>query len=113
MKYIRTKDDIYELMPNIEQDYEISFDNKTLEPAYYTINHDWAAKKDVIKQANTIEELIDEYVAKKDCSRPFVIKKYEIYSNLQFGFTIYGSIWVDDNLVKVAKMNDEGELELI
>ena len=35
MKYIRTKDRIYELMfPNEEQ--QMSFDHKTIEPAYYT-----------------------------------------------------------------------------
>lgn len=58
MKYIRTKDGIYELMPKIEQDYEVSFDNKTLELAYYTTKNDWVAKKDVINQADTIEDLM-------------------------------------------------------
>lgn len=100
MKYIRTDDGVY------------SLGDKEIDTAVLT-NHGWAFKRDIIARADTIEELIDEYVAKKDCSRPFVIKKYEIYSNLQFGFTIYGSIWVDDNLVKVAKMNEEGGLELL
>ena len=60
-KYIRTKDGVYERMfPNDE--HRISFDHKTIEPAYYTIKNEWVAKKDVVKQADTIEELIDEYV---------------------------------------------------
>ena len=62
MKYIRAKDGIYELMPNIEQHHKVSFDGKTIEPAYYTLDTDWIAKKDVIKQADSIEELCDEYV---------------------------------------------------
>lgn len=105
MKYIRTKDGIYKVVLVSPLGFvRIDKRDGTFPDVF---------EKDIIKQADTIKELIDEYVAKKDCSRPFVIKKYEIYSNLQFGFTIYGSIWVDDNLVKVAKMNDKGELELV
>lgn len=107
MKYIRTKEHGVCKVTD-EDDYLIHYHNSQIDGVLW--KEDWKGR---YKAADTIEELIDEYVAKKDCSRPFVIKKYEIYSNLQFGFTIYGSIWVDDNLVKVAKMNEKGELELL
>ena len=120
MKIIRTKDGIYELMPNIEQKYEVSFDGKTLEPAYYTINTDWIAKKDVVDKADTIEELCDEirYGNHKRCY-------YDVKHGVWFDFksnrklskekilTIYGAIWTDKGLIYVAKMNDKGELELL
>ena len=114
MKYIRAKDGIYELMPNIEQDCEVSFDNKTIEPAYYTINTDWVAKKDVIKQADTIEELCDEFVivGKKKNKIKEITKV--IYSKRQLiNNVIYGAIWTDKGLIYVAKMNEKGELELL
>lgn len=91
MKYIRTKDGIEKLDANREH----------------------LAKYMNGKLADTIEELCDEFVAKKDNSKPFVIKRYEIYSNLQFGFTIYGAVWVGADLHSVAKTNDKGEFELL
>lgn len=127
MKYIRTKDGIYELMfPNEEQ--QMSFDHKTIEPAYYTTKNDWVAKKDVIKYADTVEELIDELVVvepnNEDCPRPYVLDCFYLCGynswferekeHIKNGtIVVYGSIWVNDELRKVAKMNDKGELELL
>lgn len=87
----------------------------------------WCPKKgfvvyenDIIKQADTIEELVDMWVAKRyvmdePCHWVYIskdqMKKDISLSNK--AYTIYGSIWVDDNLIKVAKMNDKGELELL
>lgn len=134
MKYIRTKDGIYELMPNIEQDYEVSFDSKTLEPAYYTINHEWVAKKDVIKQADTIEELCDLFVDTTglkgiadgwrfdgyDKSKKALwwistseTTRYIPISEWNDKTVIKGAIWTDKGLIYVAKMNEKGELELL
>ena len=69
MKYIRTKDGIFERkFPNME--HQISFDHKTFEPAYYTVKYDWIAKKDVIKQSDDIKELFDGYYLDID-NHPF------------------------------------------
>ena len=119
MKYIRTKDGIYELMPNIEQEYKVSFDGKTLEPAYYIINHEWVAQKDVIKQADTIEKLCDEFVVMSGYSlrhNTFKTLRNAIKHSKLFPFEvmyIYGAIWTNKGLIYVAKMNEEGELELL
>lgn len=121
MKLIRTKDGIYERMfPDCETQ-RISFDHKTIEPAYYTINYDWVAKKDVIAQADTIGKLIDVYVIKdKDERLPFVSKTDFDYVNNKdkANFEVYGAIWVTGKngepiLRSVAKMNEKGELELL
>lgn len=119
MKYIITKDGIYELMfPNEEQ--QMSFDHKTIEPAYYTTKNDWVAKKDVIKYADTVEELCDEFVlGKTKYHKPCVAKlpldflKECVIAKTLYDLVVYGSIWVNDELRKVAKMNDKGELELL
>lgn len=112
MRYIRTKDgkiyafyDIKEIGDTVIG-YVNERDKNALDGGSYF------NKKD-IRVADTIKELIDEYVAIKDNGKPFVIKKYEIHSNLQLGFTIYGSIWVNGNLIKVTKLNSRGELELL
>lgn len=81
-----------------------------------------------LHQADTIEELCDEFVI--DCKsnikhKPFVytlpkdIKEY--YNSLEMtkdDTIVYGAIWVEGNegesiLKPVAKMNDDGDLELL
>lgn len=121
IKYVRTKDGIYELMPNISQDYEMSFDGETLEPAYYTIDTDWIAKKDVIDQADTIEELCDEFVVCCDSwEKPLVhdsdkTNKEQLsdLKNILKNDKVYGAIWTDKGLIFVAKLNNKGKLELL
>ena len=122
MKYIRTEDGIYERMfPDTE--HRISFDHKTTEPAYYTTKHDWIAKKDVVKQADNIEELCDRFVIEyKQHNKQRILKTYikvernflrdKMYE-LNHIKNIYGAIWTDKGLIYVAKMNEKGELELI
>ena len=76
-----------------------------------------------IEQADTIEELVDVYVAvhkdDKSINLPEVIPPLmmEIYSH---SYTkdetikeIFGAIWTDKGLIYVAKMNEEGKLELL
>ena len=113
MKYIRTKDGkIYEVVDNNGTWTTNQISKDIVEKA---LNGNKYFKDDIqiIKQADTIEELCDEFVAKKDYGKPFVIKRFEIHSNLQFGFTIYGAIWVGADLHSVAKMNNKGEFELL
>lgn len=141
MKYIRTKDRIYKLMfPNKE--HKMSFDHKTIEPAYYSANHEWIAKKDVIKYADTIEELCDKYYGveengdiekvfnwSKDAypSKPhewavegFCTKEDITIDELKKRFPkgIFGAVaWFDNkgnlHIDIVARMNNEGGLELL
>lgn len=102
-KYIRKKNEIFEYNP-------------LLNVSVY---------KDTI-QADTIEELCDEFVL----VAPYRFRKPKTATELDKDFdemryfytdkddTIYGAIWIfDDNgvptLKSVAKMNDRGELELL
>ena len=72
---------------------------------------------DEIKLGDTIEELCDEFVvAYEDGARI-------VYSDLEWAkckaktspikSIIYGAIWTDKGLIYVAKMNENGELELL
>ena len=70
------------------------------------------------KQADTIEELCDEFVV------AYENNGYVVLSNLaqvrlyrgNNGFSnsqVYGAIWTDKGLIYVAKMNEKGDLELL
>ena len=96
MKYIRTKDEIKGV------------------PDYY-------AKKLIetptLKVADTIEELCDEFVIKVNdngyCLCPYEKALSLIEEAQQRNAIIYGAIWTDKGLIYVAKMNNNGELELL
>ena len=105
MKYIRTKDGIYENKPLEKhlgkrkgKGFEIVF-----------------KEQDIINQANTIEELCDMFLVHElgffDETLESLLEqcRYLDKSKIQ----IFGSIWADKGLMYVAKMNDEGELELL
>lgn len=67
----------------------------------------------IIKQADTIEELCDEFVYFIN-GMPFVAHKGEKHYVAQgIPVVIFGAIWTDKGLIFVAKMNDKGELELL
>ena len=114
MKYVRTKDGkIY----NKSKIICSAFREEYCSPNWNEDIEKYLQTK-IVAEADTIEELVDDFIAKKDYGKPFVIKRYEIHSNLQFGFTIYGAIWVvgENNepiLKPVAKMKEEGGLELL
>lgn len=64
------------------------------------------------RYADTIEELCDEFVGvdktkEHDKLSPLSLKSYCNY------VAIYGAIWTEWGLKYVAKMNEEGELELL
>lgn len=92
MKYIRTKDEIFVLSTKHEH----------LADEYGAIN-----------QADTIEELCNEFVLCEDNHYCIVsdIEAKEM-ATTNYGI-IYGAIWTDKGLIYVAKMNDKGELELL
>ena len=122
MKYIRTVDGIYEI---------VDFDNEGIIPSpiikmdgrlTHILNY-----KDC-PQASTIEELCDKFVVVlKDKHKRITDniydreEYYEIYTGYDFAknyyeekyHDFYGAIWTDKGLIYVAKMNKDGELELI
>lgn len=98
MKYIRTKDGIY--------------DGEKYDADYFL---DMNLGK-VIKQSDTIEELCDEFMV---MNNNVCMDLFSSYNNLKNSgwyrsdIDIYGAIYTDKGLIYVAKMNSEGELMLI
>lgn len=95
MKYIRTKDGRI-------LESEINDNRKSLgyEPIPF------------IKQADTIEELCDEFVIENNghcISDLYTIKRLLVKNKV----LVFGAIWTDKGLIYVAKMNDKGELKLL
>lgn len=110
MRYIRTKSEIYDIN-DLYVCEEIS------EKPYATIKGGWCIyKESIVKEADTIEELCDEFVVTADFyNKPNILAKVNSLP-IDIDLTthiIYGAIWTDKGLIYVAKMNDEGELELL
>lgn len=120
MKYIRTKDGKI-----FEKEY---FSYESILQAHFYHGR-FVDCKEPIKEADTIEELIDEYVSVDKESKHSSLIEIEKHGN-RFTrdkitswietleeklkrFDIYGSIWVDGELHKAARMNNEGRLELL
>ena len=120
MKYIRTLSGIFETTKPFEKDDVV-----------YVLGNGY---EKVLKVADTIEELCDEFVdtselkttntggwlydefdSKNKClvyyaedeRRTIPLNEFEDLSK------IYGAIWTSKGLIYVAKMNDKGELELL
>lgn len=110
--YIRTKNMIYQVECE-------TFDKK----GYFVGDYGVIFKEQVIKQADTIEELCDEYVVFDKEQPNGKLLYYKGFENLKKEFidfekdkekvVVYGAIWTDKGLIYVAKMNDKWELELI
>ena len=143
MKYIRTKDKIIDLTSKQVSSYEI-IDDKTAVDEYgedsgfimvYYYKRDigehieydekggcsmdnWYLK-DIIKQADTIEELCDEFVCVENEFLHLIVDIIDFKRDWQCAqitkreTKYYGAIWTDKGLIYVAKMNDKGELELL
>ena len=111
MKYIRTKDDkLYNTSELVECE-DKRFPNR------------WFTKNGVpliaINQADTLEELCDEFVIDgilgtlgrdKFWNTYFSILKEQIIKNKQ---ALYGAIGTSKGLIYVAKLNEKGELKLL
>ena len=112
MKYIRTKDGRISYLtsePNEEiPEYEIVTSKGTV--AY-------RMKSQVVKVANTIEELCDCFVYGKcdymELEEAQQEKEFYEQDLQRDGQPIYGAIWTDKGLIYVAKMNEKGELKLL
>lgn len=122
MKYIRTKDGIYEFV-----------DFTKTEGMRCANHYGYRDKKGVgclgelkdwkeYKKADTIEELCDEFVLIENTrilSKPVVMNIHkngisDYFKNLKATIKyIYGAIWTDKGLIYVSKMNNKGEMELL
>lgn len=110
--YIRTKNRIYKV--------ESILRDSGFVKGYNVGEMAFIRKDQVINQSETIEELCDDFVIEwlptnhKDI---FTIDKYSkevVKSCIGNNKTkVYGAIWTSKGLIYVAKMNDNGELELI
>ena len=73
-------------------------------------------KFNAVKQADTIDELLDQVVYVKDKSFEVYLhlseKKYDL-EQMKKGCTIYGAVGTDKGLIYVAKLNKKGEWELL
>ena len=120
MKYIRTKDKKGKQYIVSDKDYIFQIrDNKVIFARGY--------EEELLGQADTIEELCDEFVLAYDednyptlleefdlGKKTFLRKnEYEFSHKLPNEPIIYGAIWTKWGLKYVAKMNEKGELELI
>ena len=103
MKYIRTKDGIYENKP-LEHKFGVKGKGG------YSIEY---KNSDILNQADTIEELCDEFVVVGSlcCSLLNENEKQDIKRFAKSN--LFGAIWTDKGLIYVAKMNENGDLELI
>ena len=112
MKYVRTKDN--RILKYGEQT-DKGFNKGIFE--IHNIDNNAFAPIEVLKEADTIEELCDIGVVVNDTTKKVVSIAKEIapdkYKWRKDTFTIYGAIWTDKGLIYVAKLNDKGELELI
>jgi hypothetical protein len=107
MKYIRAKDG---RIVKFGEQTDIGYEKGTFEvhnkigivASYEPI--------EVLKEANTIEELCDEFVMISDGKHKLDIGCHS-YSDEKI--QIYGAIWTDKGLIYVAKMNEKGKLELL
>lgn len=117
-KYVKTNDGIWVYY---EKENYATRPNKEMGCTQVWLNF---KKECIVKQADNIEELIDELVIDNPENwekKPFVARrtfdtflnkdnaKYQKENNIK----TYGAIWTDKGLIYVAKMNDKGELELL
>lgn len=119
MKYIRTKDGIYSVYTDdLNLNDEIDTEIAGFRAMYCRDLSKSISKEDIIKVADTIEELCDEFVWITPENEKHIKPKsgdglWLLCCNYKDGHKIYGAIWTDKGLIYVAKMNDKGELCLI
>ena len=110
-KYVRTKDNIYEIVNDYGSSCAVKSRGKRGKTAIdgFTIKYGLS----YAPRADTIEDLCDEFVC--DGFVHNNLKELLEFGELGkfVGGTIYGAIWTDKGLIYVAKMNDKGELELL
>ena len=112
MKYIRTKDAIYEIIDETENSFELCgpFEKKMGCSCTMIKRLLGSNEKPTYRLANTIEELCDEFVFEE--TYPSGLKRHIITEDVAVG-TQFGAIWTKKGLIYVARMNSKGELELL
>ena len=111
MKYIRTKEGkIIDIDKRYQWHLENGWINKRIKDkeTFIKISH-----HNIVAQADTIEELCDEFLIKGTRGIYLGIPLQECELRNIPITQIYGAIWTDKGLMYVAKMNDKGELELL
>ena len=106
MKYIRTKDGIFD---KIDESLVLT----SLPPKYELKKNGVFVKYEfcsTCQLADTIEELCDEFVSIKYGEHSLIITDGMA---VKMGYEVYGAIWTDKGLIYVARMNEKGELELL
>ena len=114
MRYLRTDTEIYDI-----DDLHVC--EELNGKPYATNDEGWVIyKESIVKEADTIEELCDEFVIAYESGARIVYGDLEwaetkAKSSLRIGnkSVIYGAIWTDKGLQFVARLNDKGELELL
>lgn len=118
-KYIRRANGVYEL--KIDEKLK----KANVSNCFYTSDNDTNfnllfEKKDLkqFKQADTIEDLCDEFVAVNDSMDLPILDSFEnicllLTTKNHKNDDVYGAIWTDKGLIYVAKMNKKGDLELL
>lgn len=119
MKYIRTKDRVFETSKLPLERFSIEL-TKMIDKRAGLPNPN-IEEIEIIKQADTIEELCDEFVC-GDNYKEHCVLSHERFDESYWKerlldgdktVSIYGAIWTDKGLIYAAKMNDKGELELL
>ena len=114
MKYIRTDTEIY------ATDDLYVCEELNGKP-YATKDGGWCIyRESIVKEANTIEELCDAYVVVYKDGNCYLEYDCEKAKEIRKGITgilkvkeVYGALVTDKSINYIAKMNKEGELELL
>ena len=110
MKYVKTKDAIYKVR-------KPALDEYLWEDSTYVYGHEHIKNSEIIEQADTIEELCDEFVYISNLrtwlSPLKTLDGVYLFNKNETLLDVYGAIWTDKGLIYVAKMNEKGELELL
>ena len=110
MKYIRTKNGIYEVV----EDNNKEWGKQIVVKFPKNLNMKLADVKDqILKQSDNIEELCDEIVGIDNAYGHQFLRAFPYKCACYWNGGVYGAIWTDKGLKYIAKMNLKGELELI
>ena len=114
--YVRTKDGVYEV---------VGFDEECIIPSpLIKVKNNYGEEKithcckdDIIAQSENLEELCDMFILIENADGQKIHSiNYTLCDDLRNNKDnegIYGAIWTDKGLIYVAKMNENGEFELI
>lgn len=114
MKYVRTNDNQIINVEKLKIDFDIKFVGNYLQ-VFYKFGITPVEAYEITKQADTIEELCDDFICNKQLLYPMYIDpkdtdliafRYRIEDEFNYKNhkEIYGAIWTDKGLIYVAKV---------